>query len=184
MAHPPRRLSPRRRLAVAIATAAAVSTVPIAPAVAAMQVGPPVDTRTWKGDGRTLIAGDTVKVAGKSFNRFLARTFADLDSAPIGEVTCTAVGTVVLKRWRSDGYAAMTTRSACAGTATRVIAVRQDGRWSIPQALEGRTPGCADLSSYSVPPRLRRSSCAVPSGTVVTYRDWYWNKVDDRGNPR
>ena len=184
MAHPPRRPRSLRSLPAVVATAAAVALAPSAPAIAGMHDGPPVETVTWKGEGRTLTPVDTVAVAGASFNRFLARTFAELDGSLDGEVVCAAVSTITVKRWRSDGYASLATTGPCAGPAQRAIAVREDRRWSMPASLTGRTPECTALSSFSVPPAMHRRGCTVPNGTRVAYRDWYWNKVDDRGNPR
>ena len=186
MAIPPRRQTSLLRLAAVAATTAGLALAPLAPAAAGMYDGPPVETRTWKGYGRTLHAGDHVKVAGKPFNRFLTRTLTALDG---DDPACAGSGTIILKRWRSDGYADLTSVAAynpCPDGGYYGVAVRQDGGWSIPRELGGQEAlQCADLSSYSVPPAIYRADCYVPrSPKLVSYRDWYWNKVDDKGNPR
>ncbi|QWC86255.1 hypothetical protein KLP28_06030 [Nocardioidaceae bacterium] len=186
MAQKPRRPRPSRlRSGVTAIAVAAGLLASAAPASAGMYDGPPVDTRTWKGEGRTLHTGDAVKVAGKPFNRFLTRTLAALDG---DDPACAGSGTVVLKKWRSDGYAWLPNVGSfapCPGGGYYAVAVRTDGRWSIPRELGGQELlQCTDLSSYSVPPAIYRQDCFVPTGKAVAYRDWYWNKVDDRGNRR
>ena len=144
-----------------------------------------VTTKTWRAEGRTLQPGDRVKVAGRPFNRFVARELAPKVGDGIG---CDVIGSITIKKWRSDGYAWLPqVRSGgdCGGSAFGV-AVREDGRWSIPAELGGQAPlECMDLSSYSVPPAIYRGQCSVPrGGRLVGYRDWFWIKVDDRGRAR
>ena len=185
MAQKPRRPLTPRLVAGLAATAALIGGLTAPPAAAVMHGGVDVRTHTWKGEGRALHDGDRVRVAGKPFNNFLERRLDRLDGP---DPSCDGSGTIVLKRLRSDGYAWLPqvgSGEPCSSGSSFAVAVRQDGRWSTPRALRGQVaPRCTALSSYSVPPRIFRGRCAVPDGTRVAYRDWYWNKVDDQGNPR
>ncbi|MCF6379523.1 hypothetical protein L2K70_18070 [Nocardioides KLBMP 9356] len=137
-----------------------------------------VRTVTYQGHGATVTLEhlDRISATSKPFQRFverrLTRLWQDNDPRP----RCRTAATMVVKTWRSDGYALISDMGSfapCPDGGYVQIAVRTDGGWRTPVRLGAQEPfRCRDLVSYDVP------AAVVPDGTcfagqdLVSYDDW------------
>jgi hypothetical protein len=137
-----------------------------------------VRTVTYPGTGATVTLDhlDRISKTSPAFQHFverrLTRLWKDNDPRP----RCRTAATMIVKKWRSDGYALISDMgnfAPCPGGGWVQIAVREDGRWRTPVRLGAQEPfGCRVLGSFDVPVAV------VPDGTcwagdeLVSYAGW------------
>lgn len=104
--------------------------------------------------------------------RRLTRLWKDNDPRP----KCRTAAAMIVKKWRSDGYALISDMgnfAPCPGGGWIQIAVREDGRWRTPVRLGTQEPyGCSLLASFVVPVAFVPSGKCFAGQELVSYEEW------------
>jgi hypothetical protein len=154
------------------------------PATASAAEHPPaqraahVRTVTYPGHGAvvTLDHLDRIGATPRDFRTFvehrLTRLWHDNDPRP----ECRTAATMIVKRWRSDGFALISDMgnfAPCPGGGWIQIAVREDGHWRTPVRLGTQEPyRCSVLGSFDVPAAIVPDGVCYAGEKLVSYRDW------------
>ena len=134
-------------------------------------------TVSWPGDGLQVRLtnngltrlGRTTKPLFTAFVRHrLTRMWNYLDKAK----RCKSAPLVVVKRWRSDGFAAITnegTFAPCPTGGAEFIYVRVDGHWRAPLVAQEGLFLCQRLRHFDVPRGIAGHYCYDLHGNIVPY---------------
>ena len=150
---------------------------PAAPGSAVAAPGA-VRTVTYPGSGAVVTLDHLGRISRtpQSFQHFvdrrLTRLWKDNDPRP----QCRSAATMIIKTWRSDGYALisdMGTFAPCPSGGWVQIAVRTDAGWRTPARLAAQEPyRCRALASYDVPTAVVPDGTCYAGGVLVSYDDW------------
>ena len=160
----------------------AVSTLLPATASVAAEASahPPAHVRivTYPGHGAVVTLDHLDRVAGTSegfrsfVERRLTRLWRDTDPRP----ECRTAATMIVKRWRSDGFALVSDMGSfdpCPAGGWIQVAVREDGRWRTPVRLRTQEPyRCSVLGSFDVPVAVVPDGVCYDGDRLVPYGDW------------
>ena len=165
----------RRTLSTVLLVAAALLPVTSAAATPAPES---VRTVTYPGFGATVTLDhlDRISRASQPFQRFverrLTRLWKDNDPRP----KCRTAATMVVKTWRSDGYALISDMGnfgPCPDGGYVQIAVRTDAGWRTPLRLGAQEPfRCRVLASYDVPTAVVPDGKCFAGEELVSYDAW------------
>ena len=164
-------------LALAVLATLLPTTAPVA-AEASAGRSAHVRTVTYPGDGAVVTLDHLDRISGTSsaFRTFVERRLTRLwhDNDPRPE--CRTAATMIVKRWRSDGFALVSDMgnfAPCPGGGWIQIVVREDGQWRTPVRLGTQEPyRCLLLGSYDVPVAIVPGDVCFVGERVVSYRDW------------
>jgi hypothetical protein len=162
-----------------LATVVLLTPVPSATADA-LPTPPPVSMRTvtYPGLGATVTRDhlDRISRTSRPFQDFvkrrLTRLWRDNDPRP----KCRSAATMIVKTWRSDGYALISDMgnfAPCPGGGWVQIAVRTDAGWLTPIRLGAQEPfRCRVLLSYHVPAAVVPDGKCLAHQELVSYDAW------------
>ena len=137
-----------------------------------------VRTVTYRGIGAVVTLDHLGRISGTSdgFRSFTERRLTRLwhDNDPRPE--CRTAATMIVKRWRSDGFALISDMGnfdPCPGGGWIQVAVREEGRWRTPVRLGTQEPyRCSVLGSFDVPVAVVPDGVCYAEEQLVSYRDW------------
>lgn len=171
----------RTILALLLATLSMFTVLPTAQTASAQATEPAqrIRTVTYAGLGAETHLGHLGPISGTgpAFRQFvdrkLHRLWAENDFRP----ACKSSATIIVKTWRSDGYALLSevgNFGRCPGGGWLQIAVRQDGTWRAPVALAAQEPYmCRTLAKFDVPPAVTPDNrCFNGDNRLVRYTRW------------
>ena len=135
-----------RRTALTLISVLLSATALLVPGAAANASSPEaVRTVTYPGFGATVTLDhlDRISKTSQPFQDFverrLTRLWKDNDPRP----KCRTAATMIVKKWRSDGFALISDMgnfAPCPAGGWVQIAVREDGRWRTPVRLGAQEP--------------------------------------------
>ncbi|MBL0747850.1 hypothetical protein [Nocardioides baculatus] len=162
----------RRTLSIIVLVAA------LLPAASAGAATESVRTVTYRGFGATVTLDhlDRISRTSQPFQDFverrLTRLWQDNDPRP----RCRTAATMIVKTWRSDGYALISDMgnfAPCPGGGYVQIAVRTDTGWRTPTRLGAQEPfRCRVLGRYDVPASVVPDGKCFAGEELVAYDDW------------
>lgn len=169
------------RRTVLLALLAVSALLPVTAPVAAEASAPRpahVRTVTYPGIGAVVTLDHLDRISGTSdsFRTFTERRLTRLwrDNDP--RVECRTAATMIVKRWRSDGFALISDMGnfdPCPAGGWVQVAVREDGRWRTPVRLGAQEPyRCSVLGSFDVPVAIVPGGVCYAGEQLVSYRDW------------
>ena len=163
---------------ISVLLASATVLLPGATASAQRPATESVRTVTYKGLGAvvTLDHLDRISKTSHPFQDFverrLTRLWQDNDPRP----KCRSAATMIVKKWRSDGYALISDMgnfAPCPAGGWVQIAVRDAGRWRTPVRLGAQEPfGCRVLGSFDVPVPVVPDGKCWAGEELVSYSAW------------
>jgi hypothetical protein len=169
------------RTAFTLISVLLASTAVLLPGAAANAKRPAAEsvrTVTYPGFGATVTLDrlDRISRTSPAFQDFverrLTRLWQDNDPRP----KCRSAARMIVKRWRSDGYALISDLgnfAPCPAGGWVQIAVREDGRWRTPVRLGAQEPlGCRVLGSFDVPVAVVPDGRCWAGGELVSYATW------------
>ncbi|MDR7255746.1 hypothetical protein J2X46_004763 [Nocardioides sp. BE266] len=169
-----------RRTASVLASGLLAALTLIAPATSAhaAPAAESVRTVTYKGFGATVTLDhlDRISKTSPAFQDFveqrLTRLWQDNDPRP----KCRTAATMIVKKWRSDGYALISDMgnfAPCPAGGWIQIAVRTDGAWRTPVRLGTQEPySCRLLGRYDVPVAIVPDGKCFAGQELVSYSSW------------
>lgn len=170
-----------RRTALALVSVLLSGTALLLPAAGANAQAPAAEsvrTVTYPGFGATVTLDhlDRISKTSPAFQDFvehrLTRLWKDSDPRP----KCRTAATMIVKTWRSDGYALVSDMgnfAPCPGGGWVQIAVRVDGSWRTPVRLGAQEPfRCRVLGSFDVPVEVVPDGKCFAGEEVVSYTTW------------
>jgi len=167
-----------RRTALSLISVLIVAAGTIGTSASAQSPAGTVRTVTYPGFGATVTLDHLDRIAKTSpafqdfVERRLTRLWKDNDPRP----KCRTAATMIVKKWRSDGYALISDMgnfAPCPGGGWVQIAVREDGRWRTPVRLGAQEPfGCRVLGSFEVPVAVVPDGACWAGEELVSYREW------------
>ena len=137
-----------------------------------------VRTVTYPGFGATVTLDhlDRISTTSPSFQDFVERRLTRLWKNNDPRPKCRSAATMIVKKWRSDGYALISDMgnfAPCPAGGWVQIAVREDGRWRTPVRLGAQEPfGCRVLGSFDVPVAVVPDGKCWAREELVSYRAW------------
>lgn len=137
-----------------------------------------VRTVTYKGFGATVTLDhlDRISRTSPAFQGFVEHRLTRLWKANDPRPRCRAAATMIIKRWRSDGYALVSDMGnfePCPDGGWVQIAVRTDGRWRTPVRLGAQEPfGCRVLGHFDVPVAVVPDGKCFAGNELVAYEEW------------
>jgi hypothetical protein len=137
-----------------------------------------VRTVTYPGFGATVTLEhlDRISRTSQPFQAFVERRLTRLWKQNDPRSRCRPAATMIVKTWRSDGYALISDMgnfSPCPAGGWVQIAVRTDGGWRTPVRLGAQEPfRCRILASYDVPRAVVPDGKCYTGGDVVSYEAW------------
>lgn len=137
-----------------------------------------VRTVTYKGFGATVTLDhlDRISRTSPSFQRFVEQRLTRLWKSNDPRPKCRTAATMIVKTWRSDGYALISDMgnfAPCPSGGWVQIAVREDGAWRTPVRLGAQEPfGCGVLGSHDVPTAVVPGGKCWAGDELVSYDDW------------
>ncbi|MBS2937874.1 hypothetical protein KDN32_08960 [Nocardioides sp. J2M5] len=171
----------RRTATVLLSLLAPLALVPVAlvPAATA-DAAPTVDRATVRtvtyphfGAEVTLDHLDRIDDTSPAFQRFVERRLTRLWHQNDPRERCRTAATMIVKRWRSDGYAFISDMgnfAPCPDGGYVQIAVRTDGRWRTPVRLGTQEVyGCRVLERFDVPAAIVPDRTCYDGKSVVSY---------------
>jgi hypothetical protein len=180
-----RRTAQTTALATALATAlttvaltlpaslpAGASTAAPAPGAASVR------TVTYPGLGATVTLDHLDRIARtpRPFQDFVERRLTRLWKQNDPRPRCRPAATMIVKTWRSDGYALISDMgnfAPCPAGGWVQIAVRTADGWRTPVRLGAQEPfRCRVLASYDVPVAVVPDGKCYAGGQVVSYEAW------------
>ena len=141
-----------------------------------------VRTVTYQGFGATVTLDhlDRISTTSPSFQDFVEHRLTRLWKSNDPSPKCRRAATMIVKKWRSDGYALISDMgnfAPCPAGGWIQIAVRQDGHWRTPVRLGTQEPyGCRVLSSFDVPVAVVPDGKCYDGEELVSYREWLANQ--------
>jgi hypothetical protein len=170
-----------RRTALALVSVLLSGTALLLPGAGAHAQSPAarsVRTVTYPGFGATVTLDhlDRIAKTSPSFQDFVEHRLTRLWKTNDPRPKCRTAATMIVKKWRSDGYALISDMgnfAPCPAGGWIQIAVRRDGQWRTPVRLGTQEPyGCAVLGSYGVPVAVVPDGRCYSGEELVSYRDW------------
>lgn len=170
-----------RRTAFTLISVILASTTVLLPGAAANAQRPApeaVRTVTYPGFGATVTLDhlDRISRTSPAFQDFVERRLNRLWQDNDPRLKCRSAATMIVKRWRSDGYALISDMgnfAPCPAGGWVQIAVREDGRWRTPVRLGAQEPfGCRVLGSFDVPVAVVPDGRCWAGGELVSYTTW------------
>ena len=172
-----------RRIASALACTLAGTLMALGlPAPAATAAAAPaaesVRTVTYKGFGATVTLDhlDRISRTSPAFQHFVEHRLTRLWRTNDPRPKCRAAATMIIKTWRSDGYALVSDMgnfAPCPAGGWVQIAVRTDAGWRTPVRLGAQEPfGCRVLGSFEVPVAVVPDGKCFAGDELVSYEDW------------
>lgn len=167
----------RRTLTVLLTLVASTVLAPALalPATASAPASASVRTVTYPGAGAevTLDHLDRIADTSPAFGDFVERRLTKLWKANDPREKCRTAATMIVKKWRSDGYAFISDMgnfAPCPDGGYVQIAVRTDGRWRTPTRLGTQEVyGCRVLERFDVPAAIVPSRKCYDGDAVVSY---------------
>lgn len=156
---------------LSLLTPVALATGAVQPAAAESQVR----TVTYPHFGAevTLDHLDRISETSPAFQDFVERRLTQLWQANDPRERCRPAATMIVKRWRSDGFAFISDMgnfAPCPGGGYVQIAVRTDGRWRTPTRLGTQEVyGCRVLERFDVPAAIVPDRKCYDGSSVVSY---------------
>jgi hypothetical protein len=169
----------RRSALLALATIATL--LPTTAAVAAeasADRSAHVRTVTYPGHGAVVTLDHLDRIPGTSsaFRTFVERRLTRLWHNNDARPECRTAATMIVKRWRSDGFALVSDMgnfAPCPGGGWVQVAVREEGHWRTPVRLGAQEPyRCSVLASFDVPVAIVPDGACYAGEQLVSYRDW------------
>ena len=168
-----------RRTALTLISVLLSATTLLVPGATANASSPEaVRTVTYPGFGATVTLDHLERISKTSqpfqdfVERRLTRLWKDNDPRP----KCRTAATMIVKKWRSDGFALISDMgnfAPCPAGGWVQIAVREDGRWRTPVRLGAQEPfGCRVLGSFDVPVAVVPDGKCWAGEELVSYRAW------------
>ena len=151
--------------------------VPASPAGAA-PASESVRTVTYKGFGATVTLDhlDRISRTSQPFQDFVERRLTRLWKHNDPRPKCRTAATMIVKTWRSDGYALISDMGSfapCPAGGWVQIAVRTDTGWRTPVRLGAQEPFvCRVLASYDVPVAVVPARTCWAGDDLVPYEEW------------
>ena len=150
----------------------------LTPSAGATPAAESVRTVTYPGLGTTVTLDhlDRIRTTSRPFQRFverrLTRLWTDNDPRP----KCRTAATMIVKTWRSDGYALISDMGSfapCPDGGWVQIAVRTEAGWRTPVRLGAQEPyRCRVLASYDVPTAVVPDGKCFAGEKLVSYDAW------------
>ncbi|HEY0645378.1 MAG TPA: hypothetical protein VGD39_18305 [Nocardioides sp.] len=174
-----------RRTALALLSVLLSGTASLLPGTGANTQSPAAEsvrTVTYQGFGATVTLDhlDRISTTSPSFQDFVEHRLTRLWKSNDPSPTCRTAATMIVKKWRSDGYALISDMgnfAPCPAGGWIQIAVRQDGHWRTPVRLGTQEPyGCRVLSSFDVPVAVVPDGKCYDGEELVSYREWLANQ--------
>lgn len=165
----------RRTLSIVLLVAAAFLPATSAGAAPAAES---VRTVTYKRFGATVTLDhlDRISKTPQPFQDFVERRLTRLWKENDPRPTCRPAATMIVKTWRSDGYALISDMgnfAPCPAGGWVQIAVRTDAGWRTPTRLAAQEPfRCRVLASYDVPTAVVPDGKCLAGQELVSYDDW------------
>ncbi len=165
----------RRTLSLVLLVAAALLPMTSAGAGTAQES---VRTVTYPGIGAvvTLDHLDRIDRTSAPFQRFVETRLTELWQDNDPRPRCRTAATMIVKTWRSDGYALISDMgnfAPCPGGGYVQIAVRTDAGWRTPVRLGAQEPfGCRVLGRYDVPVAVVPDGKCFAGMRLVSYAVW------------
>lgn len=163
---------------VSTVLASAALLAPAAIAHAQAPAAEQVRTVTYRGPGATVTLDhlDRISRTGRPFQRFVGRELKRLWKANDPRPECRAAATIVVKTWRSDGYALLSdigNFAPCPDGGSVQIAVRTHAGWRTPPRLGTQEAfACRDLGAYDVPVAVVPDDTCFDGRELVSYETW------------
>ena len=135
-------------------------------------------TITYPGLGATVTLDHLDRIARtpRPFQLFVERRLTRLWKQNDPRPRCRPAATMIVKTWRSDGYALISDMGSfapCPAGGWVQIAVRTDDGWRTPVRLGAQEPfRCRVLASYDVPVAVVPDGTCYAGGEVVSYEAW------------
>lgn len=169
----------RNRTVLAMVLVTLMAMLWASPAGAAAPDREKVRVVTYPGHGVFVRLGQLDKLSATSagFRKLVRAELVTLWKSVGGQPRCRTAPLVVVKRWRSDGFAMianMGTFAPCPSGGFHAIAVREQDSWVLPMELRGQDLlYCADLRWYGVPNTIAAPTCVTePDIDTARYRDY------------
>lgn len=138
-----------------------------------------VRTVTYPGLGAEVKLDQLDRISDTSpeFQAFVERRLTRLWQDNDPREKCRSAATVIVKTWRSDGYAMISDMgnfSPCpAGGWVQIAVQDDDGRWRAPVRLGSHEPfSCKVLDRFDVPPPVVTVGRCFAGPRLVSYRRW------------
>jgi hypothetical protein len=137
-----------------------------------------VRTVTYKGFGATVTLDhlDRISHTSPAFQDFVERRLTRLWKSNDPRPRCRTAATMVVKTWRSDGFALVSNMgnfAPCPAGGWVQIAVRTDTGWRTPVRLGAQEPfRCRVLDSFDVPGAIVPDGRCFAGNELVSYEEW------------
>jgi hypothetical protein len=170
-----------RRTALTLLSVLLSGTASLLPGTGANAQSPAAEsvrTVTYQGLGATVTLDhlDRISRTSPSFQDFVEHRLTRLWKSNDPSPRCRTAATMIVKKWRSDGYALISDMgnfAPCPAGGWIQIAVRQDRQWRTPVRLGTQEPyGCRVLGSFDVPVAVVPDGKCYDGEELVSYREW------------
>ena len=137
-----------------------------------------VRTITYPGMGATVTLDHLDRIARtpRPFQDFVERRLTRLWKQNDPRPRCRTAATMIVKTWRSDGFALISDMgnfAPCPAGGWVQLAVRTDAGWRTPVRLGAQEPfRCRVLASYDVPVAVVPEGRCFAGNELVSYEAW------------